>query len=304
MTRQLRVLWALAVAIAVPSRAAAAAFDLQYTINSSGFTANQLQILTTAVADAERLWESKITGYQPGITVSALPITIIADPSQGLAVTDYPSTVYQGGFTVATGGKISINPNQIEPFANWSPTFPTKGGKTGHNCVDKLIAHETGHVLGIGLLWAANTGYVPGSFRYMGQYGLAAYRAEFDPNAAYIPVENAGTAASKDMHWDQTFRSQEGSGDPRYPWLKSPLLGITDSAGRDLGLELMTAAIDPDYGEPFLSNTTVQSLRDLGYTVVPEPSVWSLLAVAALTWWTCKRPYSSRSARGKSSRGA
>jgi hypothetical protein len=302
MTRQLGVLWALAAAIAIPSRAAAAAFDLQYTINSSGFTANQLQLLTTAVADAERLWESKITGYQPGITVSSLPITVSADASQGLALAGYTSAVYQGGFTVATGGYILINPNQIEPFANWSPAFPTSGGKTGHNCVDELIAHETGHVLGIGILWGANTGYVAGSFQYTGQYGLAAYRAEFDANAAFIPVENAGTAASKDLHWNQLFRSQEGgSGDP---WLKSPLLGITDPAGRDLGLELMTAAIDPDYGEPFLSNTTVQSLRDLGYTVVPEPSAWLLLAVAVLTWWTCKRPYSSRSARGKASRGA
>lgn len=30
----------------------------------------------------------------------------------------------------------------------------------------------------------------------------------------------------------------------------------------------MTAALDPDYGTPFLSNTTVQSFRDLGYKVV------------------------------------
>jgi hypothetical protein len=30
---------------------------------------------------------------------------------------------------------------------------------------------------------------------------------------------------------------------------------------------LMTGAIDPDYGEPFLSRFTVESMRDLGYTV-------------------------------------
>jgi hypothetical protein len=282
MTRRLGVLWALAVAVIVSSQAAGATFDLQYTIgNPSSLTANQLQILTTAIADAERMWESKITGYQPGINISSLPITVYASTSPALAEANYTSAVTQGGFTVPTSGYININPNQIEPFANWSPSFATSGGITGENCVGDIIGHETGHVLGIGTLWGVNTGYVTGSFQYKGQYGVAAYRAEFDPNATFIPVENAGPAGSRDVHWDQIFRSQEGG--PGDPWMKSPLLGITDHAGRDLGLELMTAAIDPDYGEPFLSNTTVQSLRDLGYTVVPvpEPSVWLLLAMAA-----------------------
>jgi hypothetical protein len=41
----------------------------------------------------------------------------------------------------------------------------------------------------------------------------------------------------------------------------------------------MTGALDPDYGQPFLSNTTVQSLRDLGFAVVPEPGTGTLLFV-------------------------
>lgn len=36
-------------------------------------------------------------------------------------------------------------------------------------------------------------------------------------------------------------------------------------------LELLSGALDPDYGQPFLGSLTVQSLRDLGFTVVPEP---------------------------------
>ncbi|MBL7373652.1 hypothetical protein INQ23_30490, partial [Escherichia coli] len=51
---------------------------------------------------------------------------------------------------------------------------------------------------------------------------------------------------------------------PNDQWSLSPLTGITDAQGRDLALELLTGALDPDYGEPFLSRTTVQSLRDLG----------------------------------------
>ncbi len=47
----------------------------------------------------------------------------------------------------------------------------------------------------------------------------------------------------------------------------------------------MTGALDPDYGEPFLSRTTVQSLRDIGFAVVPEPATLTLslgLVVSAL----------------------
>jgi hypothetical protein len=60
---------------------------------------------------------------------------------------------------------------------------------------------------------------------------------------------------------------QEGTPPPADPFLLDPRVGVTDRFGRDRGLELMTGAIDPDYGEPFLANFTVQSLRDLGYAV-------------------------------------
>ena len=59
-------------------------------------------------------------------------------------------------------------------------------------------------------------------------------------------------------------------GDPDNPWVLSPLIGVVDQRGRDLGQELMSGSLDPDYGVPFLSNTTVQSLRDLGYAVISK----------------------------------
>jgi hypothetical protein len=83
------------------------------------------------------------------------------------------------------------------------------------------------------------------------------------------------------------MRSSSQEGDPADPWSLSPLTGITDRFGRDLGLELMTGAIDPDYGEPFLSRTTIHSMRDLGYTVVPEPSTLVLLLLSAV--WSVGR---------------
>ena len=243
----------------------AAAFDLQFSIPNPGnqFDANELNILNAALLRVERMWETVITGYQPGISVGAIPITI--DPTtQGLAAANYSGTTVQGGFTLTTSGFVNVNVNEIENFANWQGV-----GANGRNYIDELLAHEVGHVLGVGTLWVSNSVYVSNSFQYTGVHGLAAYQAEFNQATAYIPVENAGNAGTPNAHWDQLMRSssQEGTPPPANPYLLDPRVGVVDQYGRDRGLELMTGAIDPDYGEPFLSRFTVQSMRDMGYAV-------------------------------------
>jgi hypothetical protein len=246
-----------------------AAFDLQFTINSPGsFNAQQTSILNDALAHVENFWENVITGYQPGITVTAVPISI--NPTfSGLASASFGGTVFEGGFTVASSGFININVNEIVNFSNWQgvPGPPTFKPPTGLNYIDELLAHETGHVLGIGTLWTANNVYLLNTFQYTGQYGTAAYQTEFNQPAMFLPVENAGNPGTPNSHWDQLMRSSPQEGDPNDPWSLDPRVGITDQYGRDRGLELMSGAIDPDYLEPFVSRTTVQSMRDLGYTV-------------------------------------
>ncbi len=107
--------------------------------------------------------------------------------------------------------------------------------------------------------------------KYSGQYGLQTYQQEFDQHASYVPVELAGSTGTANSHWDQIMRSSTQEGDPDAPWPRTPLVGVTDSLGRDRGLELMTGAIDPDFSEPFISLTTIESMRDMGFTVtVPE----------------------------------
>lgn len=273
----------LSVVTTMPARAE---FDLVLSIsNPSIFSATELQILEEAVVAAELLWEEKITGYQPGITLTRLPISINGQTT-GFADARVTSSVVQGGYNLAAAGRININRTILEEFSDFLvddevAAFP--GQRV--NVIDELIAHEVGHVLGFGTKWSIEQNgvrpYQNGSGQYVGQFGLAAYRVEFNqPDAQFVPVELAGSSGSANNHWDQLFRSQgeAGTGDP---FELDPRLGIVDAQGRDFGLELMTAAIDPDWGEPFLSRTSVQALRDFGYTVVPTPTGHALAAVAA-----------------------
>jgi hypothetical protein len=248
----------LGVVNAVPARA----FDLVFSINSPGsFTANQLTIINEALTHVEGMWETMITGYQPGINIAPVPISI--NPvNSGLAAASFSGSTTQGGFNLSTSGFVNINTLEIENFANWQGDEPN-----GLNFIDELLAHEVGHVLGVGTQWSNNNMYVFNSFQNTGQHALAAYKAEFDPSATFVPVENAGNAGTPNAHWDQRMRSSVQEGDPNNPWVLDPRVGVVDALGRDRGLELMTGAIDPDWLQPFVSRFTIQSMRDMGYTV-------------------------------------
>jgi hypothetical protein len=202
-----------------------------------------------------------LTGYQPGIVIESVPITI--NPTNtGLASANFSGAITQGGFMLSTSGFININTLEIENFANWQGV-----GANGLNFIDELLAHEVGHVLGVGTQWVNNGVYESNTFHYTGAHGLAAYQVEFNETLAYVPVENAGNAGTPNAHWDQLMRSSPQEGNPADPWSLDPRVGVVDRYGRDRGLELMTGAIDPDYLQPFVSRFTVQSMRDLGYTV-------------------------------------
>ena len=132
---------------------ASADIDIQFEITNpipfgDNYTAHQLQIFNEAVGHAEIMWETIITGYQPGISVSTVPIRIVGyhgGTSGSIATGSFTSTVNQTGLYVATRGGISPNVDQIEPYADWQGH-----GANALNFIDEIIAHETGHVCDLG----------------------------------------------------------------------------------------------------------------------------------------------------------
>lgn len=289
MNKNIIVVATLALVVALTPNAYAA-FNLNINIsNPASFTPSQLQTLEDALDSAEATWESAITGYRPGINISGMSITVSAGSTFADALV--LSSVNQGGFRLSTSARIRINPGTIDIFGSWDGSGPTPPNTEflGVNYIDELMVHEIGHALGLGTQWVSNGVYINGTGQYTGEFGLAAYQADFDSSATFVPVELAGSSGTQNAHWDQLMRSSSQEGNPGDPWSLDPRVGILDPLGRDLGLEVLTGAIDPDYGEPFLSRMTVQSLRDIGFTVVPEPTSATMAIITLLVSCTFVR---------------
>lgn len=236
-------------------------YNFTYEVIEGEVTAEQLEIFDTGFLEATRVWDSVVLGHQDIEGILEFPIEVNF-VTNGLASAS-PSGVRLGtspGTSTPDGGWLTVNPAELAMLADGL-------SGTTENLVDDVLIHEIGHALGFGQnFWRINKLYELESGKYTGEFGLEAYRQEFDPDADFIPVELVGPSANS--HWDQIIRSSEEEGNPDDPRSLSPLIGITDAWGRDLGQEIMSAALDADYGVPFLSNTTVQSLRDLGHKVV------------------------------------
>ncbi|MEM7711737.1 MAG: VPLPA-CTERM sorting domain-containing protein [Pseudomonadota bacterium] len=236
------ILSAALLATLLAGGAQAATFNLIFNLPDA-VTESQREV----VARAETLVESTILGYQDDIVIDAVEIdvgTFDEGPGGTLATAGPDETVERAGRILPTAGSVDFDVADLAPLEADGTLFD-------------VFVHEVAHVLGFGTLWAVNGLSQPGSGTYTGALGLAAYRAEFDPDATFIPVELEFGPGTADSHWDEDWAG-----------------GIN---------ELMTGFIDAPV---FASATTVATFEDLGYVttgalVAPIPlpaSAWLLLA--------------------------
>jgi hypothetical protein len=242
----------LASVIAALATAASPAALAQFSINftfSDPLTSSQQAAFDAAAAT----WEGVITGYQENISLTG--VDIVVDSNGAIPTSGPTKALLQGGYVVSDEGRIYFDP--LAPPSS-DPTV-----------LEIYAMQGIAAAIGFGTLWEANALYAKDSGQYLGEQGLSAYQSEFNPSATFIPVELY--AGENNLHWDEID-------------LGAGLTGITDSLGRDFGNEVMTAWAGPDSNSAFLSNTTVRSLEDLGFSVAlapaPEPSACSLLALA------------------------
>lgn len=212
---------------------------------------------------AAALWESYILGYQPGISLTGITINVSTPelPAGQLGQANASSTVSQGGYYLTSTGYMQFNSTMI-------------GSLIDQGWFDEVIVHEMGHVIGFGIQWISNGVYKNGSGQYTGEYGVAAYNHEYGQNGTYVPVELLGGIGTANKHWAEVEKG-------------AALTGITDLLGRDMAHELMTGWLNVGR-PPYISNTTLQSLRDIGFVVVdlyapahvPEPAALVLCGLA------------------------
>ena len=258
----------------VPSAQGAFNIELNYRSPTS-----PTQEQRDAFEGAKDLWESIITGYVDdnnaafgapvGFDGPKIDIYLKAGdgPLGNLGSARPTSNRYLNasgnGFTYALTGRMDFD----------SDDFGTTQGFNS-DVLELIVAHEMGHVLGIGTLWSNNGLYNRTSHpgEYTGAWGIAAYNAEFGQSGTFIPVEQGGGSGTAHFHWNEP---DEGAA----------FTGMLDAQGRDFTYELMTGWLNHRRYLPFISQTTVQSMRDLGYTVaseVPEPSSLATLSLALL----------------------
>jgi Leishmanolysin len=114
--------------------------------------------------------------------------------------------------------------------------------------LDDVIAHEMGHVLGIGTLWE-DKGLLKrprtSNPTFAGAAAMEEYRLlRGAPRQRRVPVENTGGPGTADGHWRETvFRNELMSGFIATPG--NPLSRMTAASLSDLGYEVDLAAAEP-----------------------------------------------------------
>lgn len=269
----------LAAAVLLPLCGLAGLFNIDVA-----FDAGMDDGYKSAFTDAVNFWESKITGYRVNTGISALSInakvSYIDGPYNTLGSAG-PTNVLYG--TALLDGDTAVS--RVCYSTEGSMTFDSADVDMmiGNGTWGQVIRHEMAHVIGFGTLWGIdlfnngtiyNDFYDEGTGQYTGAAGLAAYQAEFDPDATFVPVELGGGTGTSDGHWDEIDNG-------------AALTGITDADGNDMTFELMTGWLN---SPTFLSDTTLGQFYDLGYTVVPEPAtIMMMVSFTAIAFWVRRR---------------
>ena len=202
-----------------------------------------LQGLTQKQKDAFKSaadrWTRVIVGRLPPVQVGGEVIAGVLITAAGEDIDGPGQVLGQAGPTrlrPASAGKAAFLP------ATGTMAFDTAdlAQMEADGTLKDVIAHEMGHVIGIGTIWARK-GKLAGAGGNNPTFIGVAAKAEWGTlrggAAAPVPVEDRGGAGTRDSHWrDETF-----------------------------GNELMTGFVGT--GANPLSRLTVASLQDLGYEV-------------------------------------
>jgi hypothetical protein len=226
-----------------------------------GLTETQKNAFKTA---ADR-WSRVIVGDLPSVIVEGEVIDDVLILAEG-AVIDGPGKI------LGQAGPTHLRPASAGAFA----FIPAKGRMTFDSAdlaemeqqgtLNDVIAHEMGHVLGIGTIWSRK-GLLNGAGTSNPTFTGARASQEFGTllggGPTPVPVENRGGPGTQDSHWRETvFHAELMSGFIAAPG--NPMSRMTVGSLGDLGY-----AVDLNAAEPY-TLPDVQALAMAGELAAVE----------------------------------
>jgi hypothetical protein len=235
----------------VRAGASAAAIQSAYKIEVrflGGLTPAQKSAFKTA---ADR-WSKVIVGDVPSVMVNGEVIDDLLIMARGTPI-DGP------GGILGQAGPTHLRP----PGAGVNAFLPARGLMSfdtadlaqmqANGTLLDVIAHEMGHVIGIGTIWAPK-GFLAGAGTtdptFTGTNAKKAYGVLRGSGPTAVPVENIGGPGTQDSHWrESVFKNELMSG--FIGAANNPLSALTVASLKDLGYVVDLSAAEP-YGLPNL----------------------------------------------------
>lgn len=238
-----------------------------------------------AFANAAQRWTSIIIGNLPSVVVDGEMIDDVLILAEGARIDGAGGILGQAG------------PTHLRPgSAGAAAALPAKGRMTfdtadlanmeSAGTLDDVIAHEMGHVLGVGTIWEQKDllkGAGSDNPTFIGQAAREEFGKLTGKGPADIPVENSGGSGTADSHWrEEIFRSELMSG--FISTAGNPLSRLTAASLSDLGYNVQLEAAEayalPDLIESFelgvsalRSGVDMHSVLPILPTMLPDDSL-------------------------------
>lgn len=271
------------VATAFAALHAGPAAALSITVNFTSGTAEQEAAFTAAAnfwstVIGNRFYQNSAERFSPTLTIDA-SVEPIDVPGKILAEATATSGVFytsaSGNYLFATAGYMTFDSYDFDSMS--------------YNRLLATALHEMAHVIGLGTLWnyspdgttIFNDVYVDGTGEYYGEAALAAYQAEFDADATFVPVELGGEEGTYDAHWDEEWAA--GVYELMTGWLNTPVdvSYVTLAQFADLGYQIADeATFETALSELGISRTV--ALTAFADVPLPGGAPLALLGIAAL----------------------
>lgn len=258
-------------------------FDIDVRFIGEGGTERQRQAFTSAVTR----WRQVITG-DIGSALLDVPAGECASWIPAIKETINDLVIYVRLASIDGAGKVL---GQASPcYVNADNKLPIMGFfeldvddltlLLNQGTLDNVVLHEMGHILGVGTLWSYQRSLLVGRGSedpYFNGIGAVQQFASIGGNSytgSPVPVENSGSAGTRDAHWRRSVFTNELMQGYAQPG-GMPMSRVTIASLADLGYNVSFSSADSYSFFPSLRTLPVGTAVSLGDDVA-KAALWEV----------------------------